>query len=242
MTIRKLIPMTFVALLAGVVAAQAADLRPRGPVYKAAPMMAPLWSWSGLYLGASLGGRWAMADATSTAPAAGATASANYNSATVRAGGYVGYNVQLAPAWLVGIEGDLAWGDGSATVAFIPGSLLVGSSSFRHTWDGSIRGRLGFLVSPTMLAYLTGGVAWQGVETSATVTGVGTGTAGTTLQGWTIGGGVEAALWGNWLARAEYRYADYGSFTQSVTVGGVTGTSTGSLRTHTGLVGIAYKF
>jgi hypothetical protein len=32
--------------------------------------------------------------------------------------------------------------------------------------------------------------------------------------GWTVGGGIEAMLWGNWLGRVEYRFADYGSFGQ----------------------------
>ena len=51
-----------------------------------------------------------------------------------------------------------------------------------------------------------------GPQTPATITN------GDTLVGWTIGGGIEAALTRNWLLRGEYRYADYG--TQSYTVAG----------------------
>ena len=44
-------------------------------------------------------------------------------------------------------------------------------------------------------------------------------TISTTRTGWTVGGGVEAVVTGNWLARAEVRYADYGNFKQTFFAG-----------------------
>ena len=63
----------------------------------------------------------------------------------------------------------------------------------------------------------------------------------------TIGTGIETMLWGNWFARGEYRYADFGtgSFSLSRTGAppdaGLTNYDV-RVRTHTALFGIAYKF
>ena len=72
-------------------------------------------------------------------------------------------------------------------------------------------------------------------------------TNSTTKTGWTIGTGIETMLWGNWFARGEYRYADFGtgSFTLSrkgaPPDAGLTNYDV-RVRTHTALFGIAYKF
>lgn len=70
-----------------------------------------------------------------------------------------------------------------------------------------------------------------------------------TRLGWTLGGGIEMALWGNWLARAEYRYADFGApaFTvnRTSTMKGFNPTIETfdlAVRTHTVTFGLAYKF
>ena len=67
-------------------------------------------------------------------------------------------------------------------------------------------------------------------------------TASTTKTGWTAGGGIEAMLWSNWLARIEYRYSDYGTFSYTLfsTVDAIAAES--KLHTHTALVGVAYRF
>jgi outer membrane immunogenic protein len=65
----------------------------------------------------------------------------------------------------------------------------------------------------------------------------------TTRGGWTIGGGVETMFWGHWLARIEYRYADFGdigfTFPRAPAIGF---TANVSLKTNTLLGGLAYKF
>jgi len=74
-----------------------------------------------------------------------------------------------------------------------------------------------------------------------------------TLTGWTIGGGVEAMLGHNWLARAEYRYADFGTvnFNDVRTCTGCTFPAQSTplsvsyamrVATQTAMVGLAYKF
>jgi outer membrane immunogenic protein len=41
------------------------------------------------------------------------------------------------------------------------------------------------------------------------------GSFSTTRAGWTVGVGAEHAFTPNWIARAEYRYTDFGSITDS---------------------------
>jgi outer membrane immunogenic protein len=127
-------------------------------------------------------------------------------------------------------------------------------------------------MAPSVLLFATGGVAWLQLETTSncsTVPRAGGncatdnfffGTLGPsvithsqTRIGWTVGAGVEAMLWPNWLARAEYRHADFGTanFTdvRSCT-GGCDPVETSPLSisyalrviTRTATIGLAYKF
>src|SRR5262249_10615779 len=126
--------------------------------------------------------------------------------------------------------------------------------SVKTTWDASVRARVGYLATPRVLVYATGGPAWlhvAGISNCATP-GCGPGpltpsviTDSSTRLGWTAGGGGEAAVRGNWLARAEYRYADYGSVTNTdVRTGPTPLTVTYDLpvKSHTMTLGLAYKF
>jgi outer membrane immunogenic protein len=138
------------------------------------------------------------------------------------------------------------------------------SSSLAMRWDASLRGRLGYLVVPNVLLYATGGVAWQNLESTGTCAPVQISaycvgflngpqpspnsiTNGTTRTGWTIGGGLEAKFYRNWLVRTEYRYADFGTWNEVLPFGR---TAVGnniyryqlSAHTHIATVGLAYKF
>lgn len=261
--------------------ASAADLPTTAPAYKAPAAVQS--SWNGAYLGVSLGARWSDPEWETTCLTPGlpgtkcpasiapgryaAGHSANFDSAGLRAGGYLGYNWQVLPTWVVGIEGDVAWGDNKKTIAGIPGAedpTVVGSpgadsTSVKQGWDASLRLRAGYLISPTMLIYATGGVAFTRLEATVTcgtalpvgwcLGGAGnvgrTDTQSTERTGWTVGGGLEAVLAGNWLLRAEYRYADYGTWNASFMQDATNVDSLAAdirLRTHTAQVGIAYRF
>ena len=149
---------------------------------------------------------------------------------------YLGYNWQVGN-WVVGAEGDVAYGQGNNSIKGIPGAenpVQLGSPgndtvTIKDSWDASVRARGGFLITPNMLLYATAGASWIHLEASAfcgSVSPIGwcrgpagptsnvgtTSTVSTTRIGWTAGGGIEAMLWSNWLARIEYRYSDYGTF------------------------------
>jgi outer membrane immunogenic protein len=80
------------------------------------------------------------------------------------------------------------------------------------------------LITPTLLAYGTGGLAYGGVHLSSSIAQTCTGCVflGTpssfgsfsdTRVGWTAGGGLEWMFLPNWSAKVEYLYYDLGSVT-----------------------------
>ena len=264
---KRILAGGFIAFFAAT-ASSAADMGAR--VVTKAPAPVPYESWTGFYVGGQLGGRWS--DSTWTTYALSDPINpvsnvrlpqgnpASFDSSSIRAGGYLGYNWQFAPVWVLGIEGDVAWGDGKKSLAGIPGTWTPGTpaatialdgSSVQLGWDAAIRGRLGWLVTPSVMLFGTGGVSWQDVSVNASCQPAGGWACGTPRNttintvktGWTAGGGIEAKIAANWLARVEYRYADYGSTNYLFFPG--TGDAvhlTHDLRTHAVSVGVAYRF
>ena len=84
-----------------------------------------------------------------------------------------------------------------------------------------MRGRIGYAFDRVM-PYVTGGLAVGdvGAESAASPA------SSDTNVGWTVGGGVEAALAGNWTAKIEYLYVDLGDVNCGAVVCGVPPTST----------------
>lgn len=155
-------------------------------------------------------------------------------------GGYYGYNIQLGNI-VVGVEGDASYKNSKSSVTQISETPVFGvyrydsfTGTLKQGWDGSVRGRLGVLISPTMLIYGTGGVAFGKVSGSLSYYGqicagspcLPTGDYFTTSYtsfsetrvGATGGVGVEMQLFGPWTARLEYRYTDLGKFTKTFPV------------------------
>jgi outer membrane immunogenic protein len=222
------------------------------PVYKAPP---PVCIWCGFYVGLNAGGAWSDDNTVSVTSAAtkdfdltfapfAATATSGNVSAGNRAGfiggGQIGYNWQLAPVWLVGFEIDIqgATGNGSGTVANTVGPFPFGgspevlnssiSTSNKLDYLGTVRGRLGYLFTPTFLLYGTGGLAYGGVKASTSIAlnnndcvffpgsclSPSASTAGaysSTRAGWTAGAGFEWMFMPKWSAKVEYLHYDLGS-------------------------------
>ncbi len=94
--------------------------------------------------------------------------------------------------------------------------------SSRLDYLGTVRGRLGVLVTPTFLLYGTGGLAYGGVQsntsinftnTGGAVPGFASGSFSDTRTGWTAGAGFEWMFFPNWSAKLEGLYYDLGSAT-----------------------------
>ena len=108
-------------------------------------------------------------------------------------GGTAGYNWQaMGSPWVFGLEGDLDWTNIKGTFTDI--TCPTGCQT-KNNWLGTARGRVGYAWDRVM-PYVTGGLAVGDIEANQS------GFAGVhdTKAGWAAGGGVEAALAGNWTA------------------------------------------
>jgi len=151
---------------------------------------------------------------------------ANLPGAQVNSSGFIGgveagYNWQMSPSWLIGIEADFQGSDinGSVNVAGpfnIVGFGPVGGASYiaseRLNYFGTIRPRVGFVMNQALI-YATGGLAYGGGNVSDDLIGTGVSypaSSSFTRAGWTVGGGVEYAFAPNWSAKLEGLYYDLG--------------------------------
>ena len=134
-------------------------------------------------------------------------------------GAQIGYNWQFSPSWVFGLEADFQ-GSGEkgdfAVCAGVVGCTVVGTADYRLNWFGTVRGRLGVLASDRVLLYVTGGLAYGELESNYSLGFLGFPAAAfgskTTKAGFTVGGGIEGSLGGNWTAKAEYLFMDLGSY------------------------------
>jgi outer membrane immunogenic protein len=213
--IMKKILLTTVGLAAlGMAPAIAADL-PARTYTKAPAAVAPLYNWTGFYIGAM--GGFGKEDTSDFALSGGF------------GGGTAGYNWQTGQ-FVFGIEADAAGADISSSLV-IPG---FASAEDKIRALGTVRGRVG-VAYEQFLFYGTGGFAWADERASATALGV-TLTDTKTRTGWTAGAGAEVMFAPHWSVKAEYLYRSFGSET---IVGGL---DTGTLNIHSGQVGVNYHF
>jgi outer membrane immunogenic protein len=156
-------------------------------------------------------------------------------------GGTVGFNWQMpGTGFVLGFEADAAWADISGSVACPNPAFSCG-----HDIDAlaSFRARLGWAVGPALI-YATGGGGYGSLRyearTVATDTLFGTG-FNHDAWGWTAGGGVEFAFFGNWSAKVEYLHYD---FEEATAPAGAVGGGSAALRTTADTVkaGINYRF
>lgn len=200
----------------------AADL----PAYEPAPMaqVAPASNWSGVYVGGQAGYAWGKAknrNGTQDTKPTGGTI-----------GAYAGVNHQFdgSPV-VVGAETDINkdWAEDKRG---------AGRSRVRNEleWSGATRARLGY-GADRVLVYGAAGVAYGEHKLTRRVGAAG-GSDEKTAVGWTVGGGVEAAVTESVTARVDYRYNDYGQNKFAVGGGGVKSTLTENRVTG----GLAYKF
>ncbi len=230
----RLLATSAIALALSTGSAFAADLpsAKAPPVY-----LPPPPSWTGLYAGLNIGGGWTNNSSSGPVngvlapyvdPIAGAvfylpgSTLTGSNAAGFVGGGQIGFNYQLGSSIVLGAEADIqgtsmhSAGANNWVLPYpspvTPGGVLLplisnSAGGMGLPWFGTVRGRAGFLITPTLLVYGTGGFAYGGV-TALNQTN--------TRTGWTAGGGLEWLFIPNWSVKAEYLYADLSS-------GGATG-------------------
>jgi outer membrane immunogenic protein len=165
----------------------AADLAVKAPPIASPYIASP---WDGLYVGANLG--YGSTDFDVTASGFGAVASEHASG--VVGGFQVGYNKQYG-TFVIGLETDFDLTSISKTDAF--------GVTTKLPWFGTTRGRVGFLVNPSLLFYGTGGVAYGRAEVS--VPGASVKIPGV---GWAVGAGLQYALTPQWSIGAEYLHVE----------------------------------
>ena len=199
----KRILLATVAVAALTAPAAAADLAVKYPVKAIA---APVFSWTGFYIGANFGFGGGDTEVTRfSALSALGGASLDLNSSGFFAGGQLGYNYQLANNVVVGLETDLQWSDIEAK--YNENWIGGDSASVKLDYFGTIRARLGYAYD-RFLPYITGGAAYGKAKFESNSWGLPD--TSTTRWGWTIGAGAEYAITNNWTFKAEYLYVDLG--------------------------------
>ena len=216
--------------------ASAADLA--RPVYKAPPSLyspAPVFSWTGFYVGVHGGYGWS--NFSGTDPTGTATAQAK----GWLAGGQLGYNYQTG-SFVIGVEGDFSWSD-VKNVQPNPLGLGGGQASLKNDYFATAALRLGYAFD-RWLVYGKGGAAWTRDKFDIT-NGVGGFANGTFNRvGWMAGGGVEYAFWNNVSAKIEYNYLSFKSIDEVLTTGGglAAAPASVSLNSHLLKLGLNYRF
>ena len=229
---KLLIAGAVLASCAAIQSASAADM-----ALKAVPPPPVVDEWTGWYVGLNLGGSFGRSSTTYTGPGfAPFTTSRSLDG--VLGGGQIGYNWQFNRNWLIGLEADIQ-GTGqkgtaalptfvfvpTATIAPLPTVTSTATLAQKLPWFGTVRARLGVEPTDHWLLYVTGGLAYGEIKSTAAVTAssafaggpvLATATvassANTTRAGWTVGVGSEWMFAKQWSAKLEYLYMDFGTF------------------------------
>ena len=212
-----------------------------------APVVAPTYSWTGCYIGGNTGGAWAHKDTTRTS-FNGFPENTPLGSTTANGwayGGQIGCDYQVNNYWVVGIRG--MW-DGSS----MKGSDNWPSSPDRtntYTVDsfGTVVGKLGYLLNPTLELYGLGGVAWVHDNLTFTRSTIGTFASGDqTRTGYDVGVGLSWMFAQNWDLWVEYDHMGFGTKNMNLAgegqFAGVPETANVTQNVDKVLVGIDYRF
>ena len=191
------------------------------PAFAAPPA---IYNWTGFYVGGNVGYSFGKADTNLSDPALalfGSTGAfpVSLHPDGIIGGGQFGYNWQNGPA-IFGFETDFQGADERAGTAYVcdtEGSTCTRDA--RINWFGTVRGRIGWLISPATMLYGTAGLAYGKVSVSGSFLPFFDPTSGYSFGesrlnvGLAVGGGIEGAVAGlnGWTVKAEYLYLDLGS-------------------------------
>ncbi|GAC1341000.1 MAG: porin family protein [Beijerinckiaceae bacterium] len=187
----------------------------------------------------------------------------NRNRGGFLGGGQIGINYQWSPSFVFGAELDAqgVWtgnnnNNNNLGIAVVPSpafpaqpATIIASVNRHLEYLGTARVRAGFLATPSLLIYGTGGAAYGAVRTTGAIQasiaplvpaapdvlpGFLSTTSGSQARvGWTAGGGIEWMFLPNWSVKGEALYYDLGRFRTafppvSVTSAAVAGATVGT--------------
>ncbi|HDZ74892.1 MAG TPA: porin family protein [Aurantimonas coralicida] len=202
--------------------AAAADLIvPEPPAPAPIEIVAPIDTWSGLYIGGQVGGAFGFDGADTVynpRPGYGSAfaATPSSNKSSFVGGGHIGYDYQIGNV-VIGAVADINKMNGSSERSF-----SVGGVSFpvkdKIDYMGTVRGRLGYAYD-RFLVYGTGGLAYakrsRSTSFPTTTSGPFTGykfseKTDKTDTGYAVGGGIDYLVSRNMSVGLEYLYTDLG--------------------------------
>jgi outer membrane immunogenic protein len=219
----KRVGLACATVLALAATASAADMPTRYNQGRLA--YAPIYNWTGFYLGINGGGAWG----TSKWDSVG-----SFDVTGFMIGATVGYNWQVSN-FVFGLEGDYDWTniDGSN------GAWCPTGCTTSNGWLATVRGRIGYAFD-RFLPYVTGGLAIGDIK--ATQPGFVGGHD--TDVGYSVGGGFEFAITmnGGWTVKAEYLYVDLGKFNCGLGCGNGLNPDHVSFNSHIIRGGLNFKF
>lgn len=190
-------------------AAAAADFPAR--IYtKAPPPVVAVYNWSGCYVGGDGGGIWSRNNWS--LPDMGGLPVSSHDVNSWLAGVQVGCNYQFNGGWVIGLQGDYDFADGTGSSPHATAPTLTDQSHISGL--GSVTGRVGYAWD-RFLGYVKGGGAWERNSYLQYFPALGTtfSTSEATRDGWTVGVGGEYAITQNLTAFIEYDYYDFGNDT-----------------------------
>ncbi len=221
--------MGAVSAVAMIGAAQAADM---GGGMKEAEAAPPIWNWAGFYAGVNGGYIWGSGVAVSEFECGWYCGGGIWNNQAGFGsrssdggfgGGQIGFNLQR-DRLVYGIEADIQGASMSANREADDGW----ANPFSHAhdqagldWFGSVRGRLGLVPWQNILVYITGGVAFGGVQnnlgqdyysyTLGQYANMSPHNNNDVHAGYDLGAGVEYGLTPAWSVKLEYQFMDLGN-------------------------------
>lgn len=265
---------TRILLAAACATALAGTARAADAVVEEAVVIEPGFNWTGLYVGVNGGYSWGDFDQTAILdPFDGGLVSFGGFSGTYGAdadgpsgGAQAGFNWQVHN-FVFGVEADIQAAniESNITESEILSVSIIGnpfdleatvSSQTEVEWFGTARVRAGFVPTPRLLVYGTGGFAFGRTRSTSSLNAVAdpggfnlpiltneTASSSHTRTGWAAGGGAEFAINDNWSIKGEYLYTDLGEeeiFTYNED--DVSAGLTSDVKFHTVRIGLNYSF
>ena len=216
--------------LGATVPALAADLGAR--TYTKAPVYAaPIYNWTGFYIGGHLGGAFGGNNNFN------GLVTGNNNDGRFLGGVQVGADYQFAPNWVLGIEGQYSWLGSNNNGVIFPGGFVYTNNQRALA---SVTGRVGYTWGPALL-YVKGGYAYSDNNETLAFAGAPFALDRSHRDGYTVGAGLEYMFAQNWSAKVEYQYYDFGK-TNFVTPAVLTAFGSTRNDEHTVKAGINYRF
>jgi outer membrane immunogenic protein len=216
------------ALVQPFVSASAADFEPPPPTDDLRPAT---YDWSGMYVGASVGGTCfdGSADLAGTPYIAGPMDDCGY-----KASAHAGYNFQM-DHMVFGIESDLGYTN-------LSGHNSTTASDLGQDWSGGVKGRFGYAMDNTLIYGLAGYSMARAQYSEYIALPPSTTQQEKWHHGWSVGMGVEHAITDVIRLRGEYAFTKFNTKSYTTNCGAGCSVDGDFGNVHAFSLGVSYAF